>query len=186
VDALIERVAPLEEGPQIVEALAKGESDLIKVILERSRLHSVLTMESALLLFAPPRSIPPGMVRKTMKISAFPKCYLDEISVDRSMSVFDWIEMAKQLGAEGLEMYTGFFTSWDDATSTVWPKRSRRGLCHAHVVLLARLYQPRPDFRKREIEREAGMIRVTRRLGGPGAVCASSAPALPRCRREEA
>jgi L-iditol 2-dehydrogenase len=34
VDALIERVAPLEEGPQIVDALAKGESDLIKVILE--------------------------------------------------------------------------------------------------------------------------------------------------------
>ena len=39
-----------------------------------------------------------------MKISAFPKCYLDDISVQRTMSVFDWIEMAKSLGAEGLEM----------------------------------------------------------------------------------
>ena len=49
-----------------------------------------------------------------MKISAFPKCYLDAISVDRTMSVFDWIEMSKSLGAEGLEMYEGFFTSLED------------------------------------------------------------------------
>ena len=30
---------------------------------------------------------------------------------------------------------------------------------------------PDPDARKRAVEREAEMIRVTRRLGGPGAVC---------------
>jgi sugar phosphate isomerase/epimerase len=30
---------------------------------------------------------------------------------------------------------------------------------------------PDPDYRQREIDREANMIRVTRRLGGPGAVC---------------
>lgn len=34
VAPLIERVAPLAEGPDIIEALAKGELDLIKVILE--------------------------------------------------------------------------------------------------------------------------------------------------------
>ena len=50
-----------------------------------------------------------------MKISAFPKCYLDDIAGDRRMSVFDWIEMAKPLPAEGLEMYEGFFTSLDDS-----------------------------------------------------------------------
>ena len=48
-----------------------------------------------------------------MKISAFPKCYLDEISVHHTLTVFQWIEMAKELGAEGLEMYVGFFTSFD-------------------------------------------------------------------------
>ena len=37
-----------------------------------------------------------------MKISAFPKCYLDAICVNKTMTVFDWIEMAKLLGAEGL------------------------------------------------------------------------------------
>ena len=38
------------------------------------------------------------------KLSAFPKCYLDKIAGERSMSVFDWIEQAKSLDADGLEM----------------------------------------------------------------------------------
>ena len=33
VASLIEKVAPLEEGPALVDGLAKGELDLIKVIL---------------------------------------------------------------------------------------------------------------------------------------------------------
>jgi L-iditol 2-dehydrogenase len=34
VESLIERIAPLEEGPEIVRSLAAGELDLVKVILE--------------------------------------------------------------------------------------------------------------------------------------------------------
>src|SRR5450631_2465601 len=47
------------------------------------------------------------------RISAFPKCYLDEIAAARTMSVFEWVDMAKGLDADGLEMYEGFFTSLD-------------------------------------------------------------------------
>ena len=50
-----------------------------------------------------------------LKISAFPKCYIDQIAGDRSMSVFDWIKMARPLDADGLEMFDGFFNSLDDA-----------------------------------------------------------------------
>ena len=46
-----------------------------------------------------------------LKLSAFPKCYLDQIAGDRTMTVFDWIEQAETLDADGLEMYDGFFTS---------------------------------------------------------------------------
>jgi len=42
-----------------------------------------------------------------MKISVFPKCYMDEICVYHTMTIFDWIEDSKVLGAEGLEMYEG-------------------------------------------------------------------------------
>ncbi len=50
-----------------------------------------------------------------IKIAAFPKCYLDDISRHQTMTVFAWINMARQLNVEGLEMYEGFFTSLDEA-----------------------------------------------------------------------
>src|SRR5438128_8356415 len=53
-------------------------------------------------------------IRMKPRISAFPKCYLDQIAGSRSMSVFDWIQMARSLDADGLEMYEGFFTSLED------------------------------------------------------------------------
>ena len=59
------------------------------------------------------REVPYGDPTVPPKISAFPKCYLDKIAGERSMSVFDWIEQAKALDADGLEMYEGFFTSLD-------------------------------------------------------------------------
>jgi hypothetical protein len=49
----------------------------------------------------------------SLKISAFPKCYLDDIAVRRTMSVFDWVEQARALDADGLEMYEGFFRAVD-------------------------------------------------------------------------
>ena len=107
-----------------------------------------------------------------MKISAFPKCYLDEISVDRTMSVFDWIEMAKSLGAEGLEMYVGFFTSLDDGyLDSIAEAIDDAGFAMPMMCCSPDFTIRDPDSRKREVEKEAEMIRVTRRLGGPGAVC---------------
>ena len=49
-----------------------------------------------------------------MKISAFPKCYQEAIVRERSMTVFDWIDMARQLDTEGLELHEGFLESLDD------------------------------------------------------------------------
>ncbi len=47
------------------------------------------------------------------RLAAFPKCYMDELCVTRSLSLFQWIEMAGALTIEGLELYPGFFTSFD-------------------------------------------------------------------------
>ena len=32
----------------------------------------------------------------TLKIAAFPKCYIDQIAGSRTMSVFDWVQMARR------------------------------------------------------------------------------------------
>ncbi len=107
-----------------------------------------------------------------MKISAFPKCYLDAISTKRTMTVFDWIDQAKQLPADGLEMYEGFFPSFDNAeVDRVGNAIRDAGFAMPMFCCSPDFAQPDADARKREVEREAAMIAVTRRLGGEGTVC---------------
>ncbi|HHY58450.1 MAG TPA: TIM barrel protein [Chloroflexi bacterium] len=107
-----------------------------------------------------------------MQIAAFPKCYLDDISLHRTMTVFDWIEMSRALGAEGLEMYEGFFTSLDDAyIDRVGEAIAATGCAMPMLCCSPDFTNPDADARKRAIEHEAEMIRVTRRLGGPRAAC---------------
>jgi len=107
-----------------------------------------------------------------LKLSAFPKCYLEEIAGQRSMSVFDWIEMARSLDADGLEMYDGFFTSLDDAyIDRVGDAIRSAGFAMPMLCCSPDFTNPDADGRKRAVEREAELIRVTRRLGGPRSVC---------------
>ncbi len=107
-----------------------------------------------------------------MKIAAFPKCYLDDICVRHTMTVFDWIEMARDLGAEGLEMYVGFFPSLEDAyIDRVGEALSKAGFAMPMMCCSPDFTDPDPDGRKRAVEMETEMIRVTRRLGGAGAAC---------------
>jgi len=107
-----------------------------------------------------------------LRISAFPKCYIDKIAGERSMSVFEWIGMAKSLDADGLEMYDGFFTSLDNAyLDKVGETIQSAGFAMPMLCCSPDFTNPDTDGRKRAVDREAQMIRVTRRLGGPRAVC---------------
>jgi sugar phosphate isomerase/epimerase len=88
------------------------------------------------------------------------------------MSVFEWVDMAKGLDADGLEMYEGFFTSLDSAYLG-----KLRDAIHAAGFEMPMLCcspdftNPSSDARKQAVEHEAAMIRVARELGGPGTVC---------------
>jgi sugar phosphate isomerase/epimerase len=108
-----------------------------------------------------------------MKISAFPKCYLDDICQRRTMTVFDWIEMARQLeGAEGLEMYEGFFTRLeDDYIDRVGEAIREAGFEMPMLCCSPDFTNPDPDGRKQAVEHEVRMICITRRLGGRRAAC---------------
>jgi hypothetical protein len=50
-----------------------------------------------------------------MRISVFPKGQLDALVVDRILTVFDWITMAKVLPIEGLELYSRMFDDTSDS-----------------------------------------------------------------------
>jgi sugar phosphate isomerase/epimerase len=107
-----------------------------------------------------------------LKISAFPKCYLDQIAGARTMSVFDWIEQAKALDADGLEMYDGFFTSLEPGyLDRVRDAVHAAGFVTPMLCCSPDFTNPDADGRKRALDREIDMIRVCRRLGGPKSVC---------------
>ncbi|MFI5459392.1 MAG: sugar phosphate isomerase/epimerase family protein [Isosphaerales bacterium] len=107
-----------------------------------------------------------------LKIAAFPKCYIDQIAGDRTMSVFDWIAMAGSLDADGLEMYDGFFTSLEpDYLDQVAEAIAGAGFAMPMLCCSPDFTNPDPDARKRAVDREAELIGVARRLGGPRTVC---------------
>ena len=64
--------------------------------------------------FGAPSAAATVQVPKIMKLAAFPKCFMDQLVVERSMSVFDWIEMAADLPVDGLELYDGFLETLDE------------------------------------------------------------------------
>jgi sugar phosphate isomerase/epimerase len=107
-----------------------------------------------------------------VRIAAFPKGELDAIVVDRTITVFDWIEMARVLPIEGLELYSRMF----DDTSAEYLGRVGDALDNAGFempMLCASpdFTNPDADVRKREADVEAEMIRVAAALGGRGASC---------------
>ena len=106
------------------------------------------------------------------KLSAFPKCYLDKIAGERSMSVFDWIEQAGSLDADGLEMYEGFFESLDEAyLDRVGEAIAAAGFAMPMLCCSPDFTHPDRAARDSAVARQAAMIHVTRRLGGERAVC---------------
>lgn len=106
------------------------------------------------------------------RISAFPKCYLEIISHQRTMSVFDWIEQARQLDADGLEMYEGFFTSLeDDYIDSVGRAIRDAGFQMPMLCCSPDFTHPDAAKRRQAIEYQKQMIQVAHRLGGAGTVC---------------
>jgi sugar phosphate isomerase/epimerase len=107
-----------------------------------------------------------------VRLSAFPKCYLDDIAGRRTMTVFEWIAMARQLDADGLEMYEGFFTSLEPGyLDSVGDAIRAAGFAMPMMCCSPDFTNPDADARRRAVEHEVRMIEATRRLGGPGAVC---------------
>jgi sugar phosphate isomerase/epimerase len=107
-----------------------------------------------------------------LKIAAFPKCFIDQIAGDRSMSIFDWIEMARALDADGLELYDGFLTSLDQAyLDRIGETIAAAGFAMPMLCCSPDFTNPDPEMRKRAVDREAQLIQVARRLGGPRTVC---------------
>lgn len=99
----------------------------------------------------------------TPKLAAFPKAFMDELCVDKTMSVFDWIELASTLDIDGLEFYAGFCES-----DPAWIGAVRAALAKKNLAMPMLCCSPdfTADNLEAEIEKERGWIALTAALGG--------------------
>ena len=92
---------------------------------------------------------------------------MDQLVRDRTMTVFDWIEMAADLPIDGLELYDGFLASLDEAyLEKVRGALARRHLAMPMLCCSPDFTRPGADERRQEIAREQRLIEVTAFLGG--------------------
>ena len=101
-----------------------------------------------------------------MPLAAFPKCFLEDLTLERNMKVEDWIVMSDQFDIEGLEFYSGFapldaHDNWEAfARNARTHGRSIPMLCHSSDFT-----HFDPASRKGEVARQRAAIDVAAQLG---------------------
>jgi sugar phosphate isomerase/epimerase len=99
-------------------------------------------------------------------LAAFPKCFMDQLCVDRTMTLFEWIDLAATLGVDGLEFYSGFLEGSESFLCDVREALDGHGLAMPMLCCSPDFTQPDLALLEDEIERERRMIRLTRFFGG--------------------
>ena len=117
------------------------------------------------------------------KLAAFPKAYLNQLCLDGTMTLQEWVDLASTLDVDGLEFYAGFLElrqpqSWPTARSMVEDK----GLAIPMLCASPDFTHPDAAFRQEQIGRQKGWIDMTADLGRPvlpGPVGTTSSGSLP-------
>lgn len=100
-------------------------------------------------------------------LAAFPKCYLDDIIVHKSMTVLEWIDQAAQLGVDGLEMHHLFFEDASEAfLNQVVDRCQGNGLSLPMMCFSPDFTQPDLKQRLAELDKQKRAIELTAKLGG--------------------
>jgi sugar phosphate isomerase/epimerase len=104
-----------------------------------------------------------------MRISVFPKGELDAL-VAGTLSLFEWIETARTLPIDGLELYSRFFDGRDDDfVARVADALAAAGLSLPMMCCSPDFTHPDAAHRARAVEDQSRIMLITRELGGPGA-----------------
>ncbi|QAY74938.1 sugar phosphate isomerase/epimerase [Agromyces protaetiae] len=90
----------------------------------------------------------------------------------RTKSVYEWIDEAKALGVDGLELHTGFLWSTEPGEiARVGDAIASAGFEMPMMCASPDFTNPDPAARAREIDQQAEFMRITAEIGGPGATC---------------
>ena len=100
------------------------------------------------------------------KLAAFPKCFMDQLVIEKSMTLEQWIDLAATLGVDGLEFYSGFVTDTPEALASARRELERYRLAMPMLCCSPDFTQPDPALLQEEIDRERRMIEITASFGG--------------------
>jgi sugar phosphate isomerase/epimerase len=100
------------------------------------------------------------------RLAAFPKCYLDELCVHRTMTLVEWIEIGATLGVEGLEFYSGFIEDNEAFLREAKASLEKHGLQMPMLCCSPDFTEPDADLLEVQIARERRMIEITAFFGG--------------------
>ncbi|MDR5725958.1 MAG: sugar phosphate isomerase/epimerase family protein [Terriglobia bacterium] len=91
---------------------------------------------------------------------------MDQLCVDRTMTLFEWIELAATLDVEGLEFYSGFVEDDENFLDRVKAALERHKLAMPMFCCSPDFTQLDPLLLQKEIDREKRMIEITSFFGG--------------------
>lgn len=97
------------------------------------------------------------------QLAAFPKAFMDELCVHRTMTVFDWIDLASMLDIDGVELYTGFLEHDPAFLADVKAAAAAKNLAIPMLCCSPDFTAPELD---EEIEKEKAWVRMAAALGG--------------------
>jgi sugar phosphate isomerase/epimerase len=100
------------------------------------------------------------------KLAAFPKCYMDELCVHRTMTLGEWIEMGATLGVQGLEFYSGFLEDNLAFLQETKAHLEKHGLQMPMLCCSPDFTEPDAGLLEEQIAREKRMIEITSFFGG--------------------
>jgi len=102
-----------------------------------------------------------------MPLAVFPKCFLDQMVSERSLTVDAWIEMASVLNVDGLEFFSGF-TPLDqpDELKRLRDLAASNGLAIPMMCHSPDFTVPAGPARDREIAKQKAAITASSQLGG--------------------
>jgi sugar phosphate isomerase/epimerase len=91
---------------------------------------------------------------------------MDQLCVDHTMTIFEWIDLAATLGVDGLEFYSGFLEGDEAFLESVKAAAERHNLAVPMLCCSPDFTQPDRVLLEKEIEREKRMIEITAFFGG--------------------
>ena len=100
------------------------------------------------------------------KLAVFPKAYMDDLCVDGTMLVKDWLDIAGQLDVDGVEWYSGFIENKESSNWRVFRSMAEdRGLEIPMVCCSPDFTHPDPGFRAQQVLYEKNFINMSSELG---------------------